>query len=161
MGRPGKNNIAAMAHLIGGLYSVYYANTYADEIQGFIGIDSSVPKQNEKEPMNTAMLNKVMAYLGKARNALGISRLLSLGNPEKAIYVDPKYDYTEEEVETFRILTLDTSYNRTVMDELNWVEKNLDISEVVVLKGGHYLHLDCKMKLIPRIVNWNCQANII
>lgn len=183
-----------MAHSIGGLYSVYYANTYPDEIQGFIGIDSSVPKQNENEPMNTAMLNKVMACLGKARNALGIGRLLSLGNPEKAIYADSKYDYTEEEVETFRILTLDTSYNRTVMDELNWVEKNLatvrdmkfpesvpvlnfvakenceifpdweklhqdvignlDISEVVLLKGRHYLHFEKKKQLVEEIDIW-------
>lgn len=183
-----------MAHSIGGLYSVYYANTYPDEIQGFIGIDSSVPKQNENEPINTAMLNKVMAYLGKARNTLGISRLLSLGNPERAIYADPKYDYTEEEVETFRILTLDTSYNRTVMDELNWVEKNLatvrdmkfpesvpvlnfvaeenceifpdweklhqdvignlDISEVVLFKGGHYLHFEKKKQLVEEIDIW-------
>lgn len=183
-----------MAHSIGGLYSVYYANTYPEEIQGFIGIDSSVPKQNENEPMNTAMLNKVMACLGKARNTLGISRLLSLGNPEKAIYADSKYDYTEEEVETFRILTLDTSYNRTVMDELNWVEKNLatvrdmkfpesvpvlnfvakenceifpdweklhqdvignlDISEVVLLEGGHYLHFEKKKQLVEEIDIW-------
>ena len=42
-----------MAHSISGLYSLYYANTYPEEIHGFIGIDSSVPKQNENEPFNT------------------------------------------------------------------------------------------------------------
>lgn len=183
-----------MAHSIAGLYSVYYANTYSEEIQEFIVSDSSVPKQNENEPMNTAMLNKVIACLGKARDALWISRLLSLGNPEKVIYADPEYDYTEEKVETFRILASDTSYNRTVMDELNWAEKNLttvwdmkfpesvpvlnfvaeenceifpdweklhqdvignlDISEVVLLKGGHYLHFEKKKQLVEEIDIW-------
>lgn len=62
-----------MAHSISGLYSLYYANTYPEEIHGFMGIDSSVPKQNENEPFNTTKLNFLMAYLSKAKNALGIS----------------------------------------------------------------------------------------
>ena len=92
-----------MAHSIGGLYSVYYANTYPEEIQGFIGIDSSVPKQNENEPMNTAMLNKVMACLGKARDTLGISRLLSLGNPEKAEKLGKNASKLREELSVKKI----------------------------------------------------------
>ena len=52
---------------------LYYANTYPEKIHGFIGIDSSVPKQNENEPFNTTKLNFLMAYLSKAKNALGIS----------------------------------------------------------------------------------------
>ena len=62
-----------MAHSISGLYSLYYANTYLEKIHGFIGIDYSVPKQNENEPFNTTKLNFLMAYLSKAKNALGIS----------------------------------------------------------------------------------------
>lgn len=116
-----------MAHSISGLYSLYYANTYQEAVRGFIGIDSSVPKQNENEPFNTTKLNLLMAYLSKVKNALGISRLLSVGNPEKAIYADQNYSYLQEDLEVFRILVLDTSYNKTVMNELEQVEKNLKI----------------------------------
>ena len=60
-----------MAHSISGLYSLYYANTYPEEVRGFIGIDSSVPKQNENEPFDTTKLNLLMAYLSKTKNVLG------------------------------------------------------------------------------------------
>lgn len=116
-----------MAHSISGLYSLYYANTYPEEVRGFIGIDSSVPKQNENEPFDTTKLNLLMAYLSKTKNVLGISRIFSIGNPEKAIYADQNYSYSQEDLEVFRILSLDTSYNKTVMNELKQVENNLKI----------------------------------
>lgn len=116
-----------MAHSISGLYSLYYANTYPEEICGFIGIDSSVPKQNENEPFDTTKLNLLTAYLNKAKNALGVSRLLSVGNPEKVIYADQNYSYSQEDLEVFRILSLDISYNKTIMSELKQIEKNLKI----------------------------------
>ena len=112
-----------MAHSISGLYSLYYANTYPEKIHGFIGIDSSVPKQNENEPFDTTKLNLLMAYLSKAKNALGVSRLLSVRNPKKVIYADQNYSYLQEDLEVFRILSLDTTYNKTVMNELKQVEK--------------------------------------
>ena len=68
-----------------------------------------------------------MAYLNKAKNALGVSRLLSVGNPEKVIYADQNYSYSQEDLEVFRILSLDTSYNKTIMNELKQIEKNLKI----------------------------------
>lgn len=67
-----------MAHSISGLYSLYYANTYPEEVRGFIGIDSSVPKQNENEPFDTTKLNLLMAYLSKTKNVLGISRICEI-----------------------------------------------------------------------------------
>lgn len=112
-----------MAHSISGLYSLYYANIYPEEVRGFIGIDSSVPKQNENEPFDTTKLNLLMAYLSKVKNALGVSRLLSVGNPEKVIYADQNYSYSQEDLEVFRILSLDTSYNKTIMNELKQIEK--------------------------------------
>lgn len=114
-----------MGHSISGLYSLYYANQYSEEICGFIGIDCSVPKQNENEPFDTGKLNMVSAYLGKIKNMLGISRLLSLGNAQRAIYADPTYSYSKKELKTFRILTINNSYNDTVTDELKMVTKNL------------------------------------
>ena len=116
-----------MAHSISGLYSLYYANIYPEEVCGFIGIDSSVPKQNENEPFDTTKLNLLMDYLSKVKNALGVSRLLSVGNPEKVIYADQNYSYSQEDLEVFRILSLDTSYNKTIMNELKQIEKNLKI----------------------------------
>ena len=119
--------------------------------------------------------------------------MLSLGDPQKAIYADPEYTYSEEELEVFKILTIDTSYNATIMNELKCVEKNLaavremkfpdsvsvlsfvakencemfpeweklhrdvignmDISKMVLLEGGHYLHFSCKDTLVINIID--------
>lgn len=41
------NQYYLMAHSLSGLYSLYWANVYPQEVQGFIGIDPSVPKQSD------------------------------------------------------------------------------------------------------------------
>lgn len=117
-----------MGHSIAGLYSLYWANQYPEAVQGFIGIDPSVPKMEDEEPFPVSMvtINKLSAYLGKAMNATGITRLKSVGNPKNAVYADAQYPYSDKELETFRILTIDASYNKTVMGELDQMENNLE-----------------------------------
>ena len=117
-----------MAHSLSGLYSLYWANAYPQEVQGFIGIDPSVPKQSDEDPLPIKMvtLNKLSAYFQKATSALGITRILSVGNPKNAVYVDPSYPYSEKELEVFRILSMDYAYNRDIMNELNHMEDSLE-----------------------------------
>lgn len=64
-----------MAHSLSGLYSLYWANVYPQEVQGFIGIDPSVPKQSDKEPyvISIITLNKLSAYYQILRNVFGIT----------------------------------------------------------------------------------------
>ena len=177
-----------MGHSISGLYSLYYANQYQEEVCGVIGIDASVPKQNENEPFDVAKLNMLSAYLGKMKNVFGINRVLSIGNPQKVIYADTTYSYSEKELDIFRILTINNFYNDTIMDELKMITKNLkavrnmkfpedvpvlsfvseqnceifpnweqlhrdvivdkENSKVILLKGGHYLHIDCSEDVV-------------
>ena len=122
-----------MGHSIAGLYCLYWANAYPEEVKGFIGIDPSVPHMtdDENEPfmISTTTLNRLSAYAGKAMNAIGISRLLSIRAPKKAIYADSSYSYTEEELEIFRLLSIDEAYNSTVMNELDCMTKNLSMLE--------------------------------
>lgn len=122
-----------MGHSIAGLYCLYWANAYPEEVKGFIGIDPSVPHmtddENEPFPISTTTLNKLSAYVGKAMNVTGISRLLSIEDPKKAVYADFSYSYTEEELKIFRLLSIDKAYNSTVMNELDWMTKNLSMLE--------------------------------
>ena len=117
-----------MAHSLSGLYSLYWANAYPQEVQGFIGIDPSVPKQSDEEPLPIKMvtLNKLSAYFQKATSILGITRIVSVGNPKNAVYVDSSYPYSEKELEVFRILSMDYAYNRDIMNELNHMEDSLE-----------------------------------
>ena len=116
-----------IAHSLSGLYSLYWANTYPEEVLGFIGIDCSVPGQNEGNPypISITTINKISAYLQKTQNVLGFSRLRSISDPQRIIFADFSYDYSEEQLNVYRILTLDCSYNKTVLNEQNCFDAHL------------------------------------
>ena len=117
-----------MAHSLSGLYSLYWANAYPQEVAGFIGIDPSVPKQSDEEPLPISMvtLNRLSAYFQKVTNIFGITRLCSVGHPEKAVYADTSYPYSDRELEVFRILSMDFAYSKDIMNELGHMEDNLE-----------------------------------
>ncbi len=192
----GCNQYYLMPHSISGMYSLYWANTYPQEVKGFIGIDPSVPKQSDEEPLPISMaaLNKLSAYFQKTVNVLGITRLLSIRHPENAIYADAVYPYSERELEVFRILSMDYAYCKDIMNELKHMEAGLesvrdmkfpetvpvlqfvsgdncelletwetlhrevitetDMSEVLRLEGGHYLHFERKQELVEKVREW-------
>lgn len=57
-----------VAHSISGIYSLYYANRYPNEVKGFIGIDSSVPGQWERTPDKWKKLHRdVIEYKEKSQ----------------------------------------------------------------------------------------------
>lgn len=118
-----------MAHSISGLYSLYWANEYPQEVKGFIGLDSSVPKQSDHEPflISVYTLNKLSAYLQQIKNIFGITLLKSIRKPQKAVYADNSYVYTKEELNIFRILSMDFVNNKTVMNELYCMESNPEV----------------------------------
>lgn len=117
-----------MGHSLGGLYSLYWANQYPEEVQGFVGIDPSVPGMNDEQPfpISITALNKISAYLSKVMNGVGLTRLMSAGHPENAIYADLTYPYTEQELEIYRLLSLDKAYNKTVMNEMKHLDANVE-----------------------------------
>lgn len=185
-----------MPHSLSGLYSLYWANTYPQEVKGFIGIDPSVPKQSDEEPLPISMaaLNKLSAYFQKTVNVLGVTRLLSIEHPENAIYADTVYPYSDRGLEVFRILSMDYAYSKDIMNEIKHMEDSLesvrdmkfpetvpvlqfvsedncellktwellhrevitetDMSEVVRLEGGHYLHFERKQELVEKVREW-------
>lgn len=117
-----------MGHSLGGLYSLYWANQYPEEVRGFVGIDPSVPGMNDEQPFPVSItaLNKISAYLSKAMNGVGLTRLMSAGHPENAVYADLTYPYTERELEIYRLLSLDKAYNKTVMNEMKYLDANVE-----------------------------------
>ena len=141
-----------MVHSLSGLYSLYWANTYPEEVLGFIGIDCSVPGQNVENPypISITAINKISAYLQKTQNVLGISRALSIGDPQKMIFADLSYDYSEEQMNVYRILELDRSYNKTVLNEQNCFDAHL--SAVAEMKFPETL------PVLQFVASANCEA---
>ena len=61
----GYDRYTLIGHSIAGLYSLYYANQYTDEVESFIGVDASVPHQADSDlwlakPDNQYKLYKVI-----------------------------------------------------------------------------------------------------
>lgn len=71
-----------MPHSISGIYSLYYANKYPDEIQSVVGIDFTLPQAlayfNESAPT----MPNYMKYLAPT----GIGRLVTMVNPDDFFY---------------------------------------------------------------------------
>ncbi|MCL2775446.1 MAG: alpha/beta hydrolase [Oscillospiraceae bacterium] len=105
-----------MAHSISGIYSLYYINKYPNEVEGFAGIDISVPRQNEF--FNTEKINVISAYVLRFLNNVGIMRLIYKFSPKLFIKDICGYKYSREDLETLRKLYFRNISNKTVINEL-------------------------------------------
>jgi pimeloyl-ACP methyl ester carboxylesterase len=114
-----------MGHSIGGLYSLQLANQYPDEVLGFIGIDSTVPNQEDVAKLFNIPLQTVFKFvlcMTKGCNKIGLTNLIEKKNPNAMLPIDE--DYTEEEYKAFRISKRRNS-NKTLFNEINNLENNL------------------------------------
>ncbi len=156
-----------MGHSISGIYGLEYVNQYEKEVQAFVGIDSSVPRQETDElPVSSLQL----------LNQSGFYRLLLKVKPDQLVM--PKVDdQTKAQIKmlTFRNF-MDESQaseadnfrnnfknaqrlhfpkklpvvfylaDQTEKETPSWkpmhedLLKNVDDGKVVTFKGGHYLH---------------------
>lgn len=100
-------------HSISGIYALTYTAAYRDEVDAFVGIDSSVPDQ----PGSTeALPTDAVATM----NALGITRVL------QAIGPDPYAgaDFDDSAKEQMRILTTRNAAASTMLDEMDRTAAN-------------------------------------
>lgn len=115
-----------MPHSISGAYSVYYANAYPAEVKGIIGLDISVPGMYDSAPPFVVFMEDVSPYIGKMKTAFGIARLKAYGDQASYIPDVKGYEWSENEMQMAKWITLDKAYNRTSMDETKCTKGNLD-----------------------------------
>jgi len=116
-----------MAHSLGGLYSLYWANEHPDEILGFIGIDISVPGMEDTADYFISIGHeaKYGTLLLKTFDVLGITRFISYYNPSFVYQYDPNYKYTNEEINAIKALAISHQNNKTLMNEGEAIDENL------------------------------------
>ena len=107
------------------MYSLYYANQYPEEVQGFIGIDASVPRQMDLEewtakPKNVYRLYKIMRPL---LYDSGINRVLCELSFEQTAAQIPTL--SGEDLEKARALYCVSGINDSLMDEMRMLESNM------------------------------------
>lgn len=162
------NNFILMAHSISGVYSLDYIDKYPEEVEGFIGIDSSLPSQGEAEDNG----EKLVRFLSKT----GLMRLVSVTNP--TMMNIPPIDNSN--IEQFKYVffrsigsnamtsegglmaknfedTIHLNYpenlpvlyimsSESTSPDPTWLNLHKDMiegrknSKIEILEGGHYLH---------------------
>lgn len=102
-----------MGHSITGLYAVSYVKEYPDEVQAFVGIDSSVPNQ-------PGMDVKLPLGAMKFAKDSGVMRLLTKlsGDSFKSL------DYDEHTKEQMKYISAVHGSNPTLMNELSHLGSN-------------------------------------
>lgn len=115
-----------IAHSIGGVYALNYANQYPDEVAGVIGIDASVPHQIDADqwiakPANTYLAYKVMRPL---LYGSGINRLLSELSFEQTAAQVPTLSGRDKE--TARALYCAGGINDTLLNEMELLSDNMN-----------------------------------
>jgi pimeloyl-ACP methyl ester carboxylesterase len=115
-----------IGHSIAGLYSLYYANQYTDEVEAFIGIDASLPHQSDDapwiaKPKNTRMLYKIIRV---AFVKTGIERLITELSFDQTMKQIPTL--TDDDRDKALALYCTASLTDTQMDEMNELPDNMN-----------------------------------
>jgi pimeloyl-ACP methyl ester carboxylesterase len=106
-----------MGHSIAGIYGLEYVNKYENEVSAFVGIDTSVPSQDNSDPFPSETY--------KALNNSGFYRLIMKLSPDQLI--TPQVD--EETREQIRMISLKNSFNANILSEGEHFEYNFKAVE--------------------------------
>lgn len=110
-----------MPHSVSGIYAIWYANKYPDEVEAIIGIDCSLPTQTDYfEGENPHVIS-----LAKIANPIGVQRLVCMISPLSFISDNREGLYDDENLSQQKILSNKVGFNSTVINETNAVESNI------------------------------------
>lgn len=107
-----------MPHSISGVYSLYYAINYPNEVEAIIGIDESKPNQTKTNKYEN--MSPSLALL----NTLGIIRDITFLLPNVDDGMNENNFYSAEQVKFKKIATAWNSVNTSVINEMNMVNTN-------------------------------------
>lgn len=111
-----------MPHSISGLHSIFYANTYPDEVAGIIGIDCTLPKMVEY--FGEECPQKMPLIAGQL-SSIGVMRLITLLAPDNFVSDNCKHYYSEENLNTQKCIASWKASNRNVIDEMNHISDSI------------------------------------
>lgn len=109
-----------MPHSISGIYSMYYAQKYPDEVEAIIGIDETVPNQTKNNKDDDMEPNLTLL------NTFGILRDISYLSPSIDDGMNINNYYTANQVKLKEKATLWNSVNVSVINEMNMVNTNTE-----------------------------------
>ena len=136
-----------MAHSIGGIYCLAYANKYPEEVLGFIGLDNTPKSQDERK---LGSLEAFVNNLGRLSYKLGLFRFMPEKFISNFIYLDNTYQYSSEDLINLNIIFRYTSFNDNISNEKDNLVKN--INDVISL------NFPDNMPVIMFLASENCKS---
>ncbi|MNO23768.1 haloalkane dehalogenase [compost metagenome] len=110
-----------LSHSASGIYSVYYANKYPDEIQAVAGIDITLPQAveyfNESVPEMPAYMSLVAPS--------GIARIASYIAPSDFLPIADEGTYSDENIKLTKMITAWKAYNKNIVNEAREMGHNI------------------------------------
>jgi pimeloyl-ACP methyl ester carboxylesterase len=107
-----------MPHSISGIYSMYYAINYPNEVEAIIGIDESIPNQTKIN--KDADMSPNLTLL----NTTGIIRDITYLLPSADNDMNINNYYSAEQIKVNKMATTWNSVNESVINEFNMVNTN-------------------------------------
>ncbi|WP_228548377.1 alpha/beta fold hydrolase [Sporosarcina obsidiansis] len=111
-----------MPHSISGIYSMYYANTYPEEVQAIIGIDPTLPQALEYFNESAPTIPNFLRYVAPT----GIARLALYIDPESYLPITAEGTYSEENIKMTKAISAWKGYNKNVIAEANEIKNTID-----------------------------------
>lgn len=109
-----------MPHSISGIYTMYYASRYPDEVSGIVGIDCSMPNQVNYYGGEYPHVPKVQSLLAP----MGLVRVATWIIPKTFLPVAEEGVYSKEVLDRIKVLTVKNTSNKNILDEINHIESN-------------------------------------
>ncbi|WP_286166068.1 alpha/beta fold hydrolase [Peribacillus frigoritolerans] len=110
-----------MPHSVSGIYTMYYANKYPEEIKGIIGIDLTLPKALEYFNESPPKLPKYLSFIART----GIARLALSIIPNDFLPIAHAGTYSEENLKMTKTISAWKGYNQNVVNEANELKNNI------------------------------------
>ncbi|RDW16498.1 alpha/beta hydrolase [Oceanobacillus arenosus] len=114
-----------MPHSISGIYSMYYANNYPDEVEALIGIDPTLPQALEYFDESVPSMPSYLRYVAPT----GIARLALYLSPDNFLPIADEDTYTEENLKMTKAISAWKGYNKNVIDEANRMKYNIETTK--------------------------------
>ncbi len=111
-----------MPHSISGIYSMYYANKYPEEVKAVIGIEPTLPQALAYFGETAPAMPQYLSYLAP----LGIARIALHINSDSFLPIADEGTYSEKNIKMTKAISAWKGYNKNVVTEANEIKNNID-----------------------------------
>lgn len=124
-----KDKIVLMPHSESGIYALYYANQYPEQVKAIVGIDCTLPKMKVYIGDYYKKTRKSMKYA----QVLGIPRIAVTLNPNKYLPDESSHAYSKKDRKIMKAITIWNAYNENVLEERNYLKANMKTTNDIQL----------------------------